>query len=154
MILELVEKKYQQFDSLALVNIDPDDAVNISKINITSPLYNHLNGTYKPWKYCDYGYVWSKNIPGSSISHLIFFNNKPDHKKLAGPMRNIADRYIYIYELDPSRTFNELQQIARGEIILKPTGEVCKWYVQDEKTLHWNLTSNISYQMLGSSFLY
>ena len=85
MILELVEKKYQQFDSLAFVNIDPDDAVNISKINIMSPLYNHLNGTYKPWKYCDYGYVWSKNIPGSSISHLIFL--------IISTIKNLQDRY-------------------------------------------------------------
>jgi len=143
MILELVEKKYSRINNLALVDIDSDDTTLLSKVHISAPVHRHIDGIYKIWKYGDYGYIWAKKTPLSSVIQVVFFNNSPtdqDH----GPIRNRADRYIYIYELNPTRTTSSMQQIARCEISQQDTE---RWYVQDQDTLLWNHTKNISYMM-------
>lgn len=145
MILELVEKRYTKINTLALVDIDDEDATLLSKIHISSPVHSHIDGVYKIWKYGDHGYVWAKTIPNSSIRLIVFFNNSPTDQDHHSPIRNRADRYIYVYELNPTRTTQSMQQIARCEINVQKDTE--RWYVQDQFSLLWNHTESISYAM-------
>jgi len=147
MILELVEKKYETHNSVAMINIDSDDAEMHGKITVTAPVHSYLSGVYKVWKYTDYGYVWAKTVPNTTVSYILFFNNSPDTHPPQGPQRNMADRYIYIYCLNPVRSTTQLQQVARCEIMMTSSGEVPKWYVQDQDTLEWNYTKNITYAL-------
>lgn len=149
MILELVEKKYSRINNLALVEIDHDDATRQSKIHVSAPVHHHIDGVYKIWKYGDHGYVWAKTTPSSSIRMIIFFNNSPTDQDHQSPIRNRADRYIYIYELNPVRTTSAMQQVARCEINLQKDTE--RWYVQDNDTLLWNHTTSVSYAMTTNS---
>jgi hypothetical protein len=148
MILELVEKMFQRIDSLALIDIDSEDASLLSKIQITAPSHRYLDGIYKTWKYGDHGYVWAKKVQNSSISYVLFFNNDPKDTDHRGPIRSKSDRYIYIYQLNPVRTSGSVQQIARCEISHQGGNEISKWYVQDQDTFMWNSTSSISYKMI------
>ena len=45
------------------------------------------------------------------------------------------------------RSTTQLQQVARCEIMMTSSGEVPKWYVQDQDTLEWNYTKNITYAL-------
>jgi hypothetical protein len=159
MIFELVEKKYHKFDAIAVVDVDTDDIVNHDKVIVTAPVHNYLAGVYNVWKYSEFGYVWNKKVPNSSISYILFFSDgndrydRYDRKKShnSGPSRNIAEKYIYIYYFNPAINAKKMQQIARCEIILTSSGEISKWYVQDQETLQWNYTNNISYNLSNIS---
>ena len=158
MILDLVEKTYQKHDSISTVDVITDDEVEgscdtdsiiNSKVIIQAPVYKYLDGTYKIWKYTDYGYAWIKHTPNSSISYILFYNNTDEHnsdKKYSKiPVRHISDRYIFIYCLNPVRSPLRLELIARCEITMKLSEEVQKWYIQDQDTLKWIHTQNINH---------
>ena len=177
MILELVEKTYQTHDTIAIIDIITDDDTNAtnatnatmslnntslnntseagcehidaqlySKVIIQAPVHKYLDGVYKIWKYTDYGYAWIKHTANSSISYVLFYDNSnASHLKI--PVRHISDRYIFIYCLNPVRSSSQLELTARCEIMMTSTGEVHKWYVQDQDTLQWMHTKNIKHSL-------
>lgn len=166
MILELVEKTYQTHDTIAMVDIVTDDdgtddepasrnseqgfehidAQLNSKVIIQAPVHKYLDGVYKIWKYTDYGYSWIKRTANSSISYVLFYDNS-NMSSSKIPVRHISDRYIFIYCLNPARAQSQLELTARCEIMMTSTGEVHKWYIQDQDTLQWMYTKNIKHSL-------
>ena len=145
MLLKLVRQKYVQDGTMAITDIDEDDTEQTSSIMVNSPTYRHISGVYKVWKYGNYGYMWEKKIPNTTISYILFFSSQQ-----LGNVNSVDGSYIYIYCYDTTQNIHHMEMIAQCCIIKKNGEEICRWYIQDKQTLHWNHVTNINYQIMRS----
>jgi len=136
MIFDLLEKKIEKIDSITTIDIDPNDARDIHKIIIESPIFKEINGTYFAWKYSTYGYIWRKETKHSSTSYILFYKNKMILDKTYDKINQI----IYIYKLDKQMSASGMMLVAKCGVYEKNFEEYYKWMVFDE-----NLTKMVQH---------
>ena len=138
MIVQLVEKKFETNESIAMIDIEQEDKDTMKKIYIDSPVYKEITGEYQPWKFSEDGIIWAKKASNNSsiiiLMHSTVFDNY-----------NNTEEQTILYRLDPTLSTSILQKIVKCRTYQKRGNTVSTWSVQDPHTLIWNNTTSIQY---------